>query len=155
MCVPLTVFFLICTQKMTLSSDTLPPLLAQLADEIAAFESENQKFKVFEATIQDNSALFSPEEVQAVVSHGQRLEDSRQHKLDSLAVAMQVYEQKVLLIEEQLQKRKIILEQLDKETGILSGDKTLMEQFARGHAMLKREVEEARSSISVSEHSTR
>lgn len=128
-------------------STEIPKKLQILAVEIDEIKGKIEKTVEFARVVSDNPVLFCQQEIQAVQIHLTELAKQRDRKTKLLAEAVDLYRKKVLMIRSTLAKRKVLLENIDQNTQVLTDNKKLMETFAQGHALLQQEMTRAESEI--------
>lgn len=125
----------------------LPKKLCELAVEIDEIRAQIDKAVKFAKMVSDNPMIFCKSEIEAVNVYLATLSRRRDEKTQKLADAVELYRKKVLMIRSTLAKRKILLEEIDESTKVLSDNSALMETFAKGHAMLQQEMNRAETEI--------
>lgn len=139
--------FSINKRKMSSEATQLPQKLQDLAEEIDSIKVQIDKMVQFAQMVSDNPMLFSKQEVESVNLHLRTLTGRRDQKTQALAEAVDLYRRKVLLIRATLAKRKVLLESIDTTTKVLTDNSDLMQTFAKGHAMLQKEMGRAETEI--------
>ena len=122
------------------ASEDVPPLFARLRTEIAEIDKNIDSAVSFFQVLNNNSDIFTESELVSVQNFYQGLQNRRELKVEELRQAIEVYETKVLKINNQLVQRRQILEKFDADTSLLSHHKDLMKAFASGQAALQKEM---------------